>query len=45
MIEEGVGEEMGGEFCVGDDELMEMRKMRKEVEEVYGDGVDMELGM
>ncbi|MCL7872794.1 PEP/pyruvate-binding domain-containing protein [Bacillus altitudinis] len=45
VIEQPVGEEMAGQFCLQDDQLIQITKMTKQVEELYGHGVDIEFGM
>lgn len=36
---------MAGQFCLRDDQLIQITKMTKQVEELYGHGVDIEFGM
>ncbi|WP_064497988.1 PEP/pyruvate-binding domain-containing protein [Bacillus safensis] len=45
VIEEQVAEEMAGQFCLNDDQLIEIAQITKQVEALYGHGVDIEFGI
>lgn len=45
VIEEPVSKEMAGQFCLNDDQLKEITQITKQVEELYGHGVDIEFGI
>ncbi|WP_342689240.1 phosphotransferase [Bacillus pumilus] len=45
VIEQAVTEEMAGQFCLNDDQLEEMTQITKQVEALYGHGVDIEFGI
>lgn len=36
---------MAGQFCLNDDQLKEITQITKQVEELYGHGVDIEFGI
>ncbi|PRS71984.1 PEP/pyruvate-binding domain-containing protein [Bacillus sp. NMTD17] len=45
VIEQAVTEEKAGQFCLNDDQLEEMTQITKQVEALYGHGVDIEFGI
>ncbi|PCK19873.1 phosphotransferase [Bacillus pumilus] len=45
VIEQPVPEQMAGQFCLHDDQLVEIAQITKQVEALYGHGVDIEFGI
>lgn len=45
VIEQSVTEEMAGQYCLNDDELVEITQITKQVEALYGHSVDIEFGI
>lgn len=45
VIEQAVTEEMAGQFCLNDDQLVEITHITKQVEALYGHSVDIEFGI
>ena len=45
VIEQPVCKEMAGQFCLHDDQLEEITQITKQVEALYGHGVDIEFGI
>ncbi len=45
VIEQPVAEKMAGQFCLNDDQLKEITQITKQVEALYGHGVDIEFGI
>ncbi|MGG1698444.1 PEP/pyruvate-binding domain-containing protein [Bacillus zhangzhouensis] len=45
VIEQPVSEEMAGQFCLHDDQLVQIMQITKQVEALYGHGVDIEFGI
>ncbi|AOZ89179.1 phosphotransferase [Bacillus xiamenensis] len=45
VIEQPVSKERAGQFCLHDDQLLQITKITKQVEALYGHGVDIEFGI
>ncbi|UYO35280.1 PEP-utilizing enzyme [Bacillus zhangzhouensis] len=45
VIEQPVAEKMAGQFCLNDNQLIEITQITKQVEALYGHGVDIEFGI
>ncbi|MCM3026626.1 PEP-utilizing enzyme [Bacillus safensis] len=45
VIEQPVAEKMADQFCLSDDQLVEITQITKQVEALYGHGVDIEFGI
>lgn len=45
VIEQPVSEKKAGQFCLHDDQLVEIAQITKQVESLYGRGVDIEFGI
>ncbi|WP_144483644.1 PEP/pyruvate-binding domain-containing protein [Bacillus safensis] len=45
VMEQPVAEKLAGQFCLNDDQLKKITQITKQVEELYGHGVDIEFGI